>query len=40
MRKAEKIILSLAFVLLDMEMKLSASHMNARGLGHFKPVSW
>ena len=29
---------SVAFVLLDMEMKWTASHMNARGQGHFRAV--
>ena len=39
MRKAKNLFFSLAFVLYDMEMMLSASHRNARGQGHFRTVS-
>ena len=38
MGKAEKNHFSVTFVLLDMEMKWTASHMNARGQGHFRAV--
>ena len=38
MRNDEKFNFSVAFELWDMEMKLSASHMNARGQGHFRTV--
>ena len=37
--KSWKNQLSVAFILLDIEMKWTASHMNARGQGHLRAVS-